>query len=71
MAAKTLFSFITEYYDHWQTYPSLQNIWDAATEAAEALKPSHNKQSAPLCSCGAEASFWSCDKCFDQYIPHP
>ena len=35
MAAKTLFDFITEYYDHWQTYPSLQNIWDAATEAAE------------------------------------
>jgi hypothetical protein len=61
-------SFITE--NESLSLEDIENVL-LATEKIEVLKPSHNKQSTPLCSCGAEASFWSCDKCFDQYVPHP
>jgi len=29
--------------------------WNAAIESAEALKPSHNSESAPLCICGNDS----------------
>lgn len=50
----------------------LRQAWNIIhAKLVEENGSSHNKQSTPLCSCGVEASFWSCDKCFDQYIPHP
>ena len=60
MAAKTIEEFIADHDYDWQMKLVAQDAWKAATEAAEAGEPTHNRQIMPCCPfCDTESM---CDK---------